>query len=575
MGSNPIKPLLKTSVSHHAETSKKAWVIRYGHSLVVRATGTHTVVWWQITKPYGHSYTTMSAELPAEVKDRAEAIKEDNPDMDKSTAIAIARDQLNLAAEHDGISLDDDPCEDGYVMVGTKQQNGRTVPNCVPAEDADPANLESVETCPSGQVRINGECKDVTEVDAPASILSTPQHLTLKSLETEPIERVEAGGNTVRYKSLKLLSPGVWADSGSEMATYYPPDGIAALEPDYDESQHDGPPVNIMHDLDVDAWEAHEPSVAGHVDPNTLDTDDDGNLFGDIVFDTSKGAGQFADENLQSTLEKEGTVGFGGPSVEIPARGLQQSHDQQRDMPRVDGGLLTGVAMVMDPASKSVNFAREAARRPIAMSDSSTNAKVLTRQADSMRTKLLEGMADKLTLENADEVRETLDMFGFDGMDEMTDDEVMDMAEDLHEDLMSDLEGDGEDMEMGDYGDDEDDDEDDDMEMEDDGMDDMEAMQEQVQNLSSRLEDLEDAMSQAMTADDMNAELSDAKGQELAAADTVEELEDAKEELDRRLSELENEGKEAKTLTDQNDAIDYSDSDGGVNYDPATGSMSR
>jgi len=412
----------------------------------------------------------------------------------------------------------------------------------------------------------------------------TPMHLTLKSLETEPIERVDEGGDTVRYKSLKLLSPGVWADAGSETATYYPPDGIASLQADYDESEHDGPPVNIMHDLDVEAWEAHEPSVAGHVDPKTMDTDDDGNLFGDIVFDTSKGAGQFADENLKSTLENQGAVGFGGPSVEIPARGLQQSHDPDRDMPRVDGGLLTGVAMVMDPASKSVNFAKEAARRPIAMSDgSSPKAKVLTRKADSMRNKLLEGVAENLTLEDADEVRETLEMFGFD-VGELDDGEVMDMAEDLHEDLMSDLEGDGgdgegegEETEMGDYEDDEDDEEDE-TEMEDgedgDG-DDMDAMREQMANLSSRLEDLEDAVAQAMTADDVDAELSDAKGQELAAAETVEELEDAKEELDRRLSELENAGKEPKTLAEGNTDVDYSDADSGVSYDPATGSMSR
>jgi hypothetical protein len=472
-------------------------------------------------------------DLPAEVKERAEAIKENNPDMDKSTAIAIARDQLNLAADDD---------------------------------------------CPDGQTRVGGECvpiPDSEHVDAPPSILSSPQHLTLKSLDTEPIERVQEGDNTVRYKSLKLLSPGVWADAGSETATYYPPDGIAALEPDYDESEHDGPPVNIMHDLDMDSFEAHEPSVAGHIDPESLDTDDDGNLFGDVVFDTSKGAGQFADENLQSTLENEGTVGFGGPSVEIPARGLQQSHDQQRDMPRVDGGLLTGVAMVMDPASKSVNFAKEAARRPIAMSDSSTNAKVLTQQDNRMRTKLLEGIAENLTLEDADEVRETLDMFGFDGLDEMTDDEVMDMAEDLHEDLMNDLEGDGEDTEMGDYEDDEDEDEDDAEMQEDDDMDDMDAVMEQVNNLASRLEDLEDAMSQAMTADDVDAELEDAAGNKLADADTVEKLEAKKEELDRRLSELEDRPAESKTLADQNSEVDYSDSDNGVNYDPATGSMSR
>jgi len=235
----------------------------------------------------------------------------------------------------------------------------------------------------------------------------------------------------------------------------------------------------------------------------------------------------------------------------------------------------------MDPASKSVNFAKEAARRPIAMSDgeSGKDAKVLTRKADSMREKFLRNAADRLLMD-ADEVRETLDMFGFEGdLEEMTDDEVMDMAEDLHEDLMSDLEGDGgdgegEDAEMGDYEDDEEDEDDEDTEMQD-GDGDMEAMQEQVANLSSRLEDLEDAVAQAMTADDVGAELSDAKGQELAAADTVAELEDAKEELDRRLSDLENEGKEPKTLAEGNTETDYSDADSGVSYDPATGSMSR
>ena len=57
----------------------------------------------------------------------------------------------------------------------------------------------------------------------------TLQHLTLKSLETEPIERVEEDGNTVRFRNLKLLSPGVWSDAGSQTATYYPPEGITNL----------------------------------------------------------------------------------------------------------------------------------------------------------------------------------------------------------------------------------------------------------------------------------------------------------------------------------------------------------
>ena len=408
----------------------------------------------------------------------------------------------------------------------------------------------------------------------------TLQHLTLKSLETEPIERVEEDGDTVRFRNLKLLSPGVWSDAGSQTATYYPPEGIANLEAYYNESEHNGPPVNIMHDLDMDTFEAHEASVAGYVDPETLDTDDDGNLFGDVVFDTSKGAGQFADENLQSTLENEGAVGFGGPSVEIPGEGLQQTHDPQRDMPRVDGGRLTGVAMVMDPASKSVNFAREAARRPIAMADGSKDAKALTLEGEDMRA---------LEADPAD-VRDALDQYGLgDVIGDMDDEEMMDFAGRLHDDIMDLLaESDDtaleyEDKEKDDYddkekGEHEDEDDEEDAEMEDEPNDDIGALQDSVANLSSRLEDVEDALSQAMSAEDVDAELEDATGNKLADAETVKTLQAEKEELEQRVEELENVGKESKTLTDAQNAeedFDWSTADDGVSYDPATGSMSR
>jgi len=410
------------------------------------------------------------------------------------------------------------------------------------------------------------------------------QYLTLKSLDTEPIERIEEDDETVRFKNLKFLSPGVWSDAGSQMATYYPPEGIANLEAHYNESEHNGPPVNIMHDLDMDTFEAHEASVAGYVDPETLDTDDDGNLFGDVVFDTSKGAGQFADENLQSTLENKGAVGFGGPSVEIPGEGLQQSHDPQRDMPRVDGGRLTGVAMVMDPASKSVNFAREAARRPIAMADGSKDAKALTLESDSM--------SDGKQLEaDAADVRNALDQYGLgDVIGDMDDEEMMDFASRLHDDIMDvlaesdDTELEYDDKEKDDYdgkekGEHEDDEEDDeDTEMEDEPNDDMDALRDTVSNLSSRLEDVEDALSQAMTAEDVDAELEDATGNKLADIETVKTLQEAKEELEQRVEELENVGKESKTLTDAQDAdsdFDWSSADEGISYNSATGSMSR
>jgi len=410
------------------------------------------------------------------------------------------------------------------------------------------------------------------------SATDAPMHLTLKSLDTEPIERVEEGENTVRYRSLKLLSPGVWSDAGSQTATYYPPEGIAALEAHYNDAEHDGPPVNIMHDLDMDTFEAHDASVAGHIDPETLDTDDDGNLYGDFVLDTSTGAGQFADENLQSTLENEGTVGFGGPSVEIPAEGLQQEHDAQRDMPRVDGGLLSGVALVMDPASKSVNFAREAARRPVAMSASGESGKVLVHESVDMRTLEAE----------PDDVRDALDRYGLgDVIGDMDDEEMMDFADRLHDDIMDLLaesddtaleyddkeKDDYEDKEKGEHEEEEEEEEDAEMEEGDD----LETVMERVQNLSSRLEDVEDAVSQAMTAEDVDAELEDAAGNKLADAESVKTLKEAKDELETRIAELEDQPAESKTLTDAQDGedFDWSTADDGIDYDPATGSMSR
>ena len=475
---------------------------------------------------------------------------------------------------------EDDPCQEGYTQVGMKTQNGREVPNCVPDEDVPDAegyqNAEEDGECPPGQIKAGDACVAVETIDAPPSILSDSMHLTLKSLETEPIERIEEGENTVRYTNVKLLSPGIWTDSGSGQATYYPPEGIANLDPYYDEKKHDGPPLNIAHDLDTEEWEAHEASVAGHIDPDKLNSDDDGNLYSDLVFDTSNGAGQYADENLKSTLENQGRVGFGGPSVEIPAEGLEQSEDPDRGIARVDGGRLTGAGMVMDPASKSVAFSKEAARRPIAMSEDSKDAKALYLQDDTMSPKTL----------NINDLRGDLEQYNIDTED-MTDEDVLEFAKGLHGDLMEDLENmddvemesdyeddeeeDEEDTEMGDYEDDEEDDEDTEMQEGDD----VEALQETVQNLMTRLEDIEDAVAQAMSADEVDSELSDIKN-ELADAETVKELEQT---MDKRLSKVESEGKEPKTMadaqnTEETDEWDFGHDEESV-YDPATGTISR
>jgi len=102
-------------------------------------------------------------DLPEEVKDCEKSILEDNPDMDRSTAIAICRDQLDMSELDDDVTLpqtlqEGDPCWEGYTMVGFKQENGREVPNCVPDDDVPDANLS--DDCPDGQIKIGGDCVD-------------------------------------------------------------------------------------------------------------------------------------------------------------------------------------------------------------------------------------------------------------------------------------------------------------------------------------------------------------------------------------------------------------------------------
>ena len=135
----------------------------------------------------------------------------------------------------------------------------------------------------------------------------------------------------------------------------------------------------------------------------------------------------------------------------------------------------------------------------------------------------------------------------------------------LHDDIMDllaesdDTEMEYDDKEKDDYDDKEkrkyeDDEEDEeDTEMEEDPNDDMDALRDTVANISSRLEDVEDALSQAMTAEDVDAELEDATGNKLADIETVKTLQEQKEELEQRVEELENVGKESKTLSDAQD----------------------
>ena len=408
--------------------------------------------------------------------------------------------------------------------------------------DAEREALERSD-CPEGQVSINGECVDVESVDAPASILSAPRVLAHRELAGS-IERVEQSDGSVRYTDIKILSEGVWTDQSSKKPTHYAPANLEVAEDNT---------VNIAHDDDNDV------SAVGQIDAESAYVED-GDMYADVVFHMENAASEYADENMRQTLETGGEKGFGGPSVEIPPQGLEISERGELGYPKTEAGVIDGLGLVTNPASKPTAFDTQTANRQVALA-SGESGKALVRQRDLM---------------SPEELREILNNYGFENLDDMSDEDVMEVAEDLHEDLMGELapedgEGEGDGAEAGDYGDDEEDDDDEDgSEMADGEA--IDVIEEQIDDLWDAMDDLKESMA---TEDEMSEELAEAKA-DLAEADTVAELQEAKEELDKRLSAIEDQEKERKTLADDDgNGFDYSEADAGMDYDPATGSMSR
>jgi hypothetical protein len=476
--------------------------------------------------------------MPKKVEECVRSIQKDNPDMDESRAWAICH-----AMENRGELSDAD----------------------------DPAALLGDGTCPDGMVDINGSCVEIEEVDdAPPSALdlSTPRVMASGKIDTEPIKREELSDGKVKYSNIKLVSEGVWTDQNSKTPTLYDERTFENVDPEYPR-EFDGPPANIAHDIHKDgpkAGEPHEASIGGYIEPDSVRTDGEA-LFGDIILDTEDAAGAFADENLKSALENDGTAGF-SPSVELMPTELREA-DHPHAEEHVAAAELTGVGLVRDPASETVDLRHETQNRAVAMAAGgrSDKARVYQRRdmsadndvTDEIRAEVL---SRELSIEDVESDAENI-------ADELDVDvgAVMEVLEPLLEMPDEDEDGDGEGAEMED-GEEEDEEDDEDKEMQDEAL---EGLREQIDDLWAEIEDLKDGMA---TEEEMTSNLEDAK-EELAAADTVAELREAKEELDKRLSKIEEQDGERKTLSESKGETDYSDADSGFDYDPATGSMSR
>lgn len=465
--------------------------------------------------------------MPEQVEQCVQSVLDDNPEYSKSRAYAICNAMQNKG------ELGDVDTHDELLH----------------------AQAELTDDCDNGYVKANGECVKVeTVTDTPPGVLnmSEPNVYALSDLATKPIKRVESG-DTVRYQSVRLLGPGVWTDNKSRETIWYSPSGIENLSVEADNT------LNLMHDED------NSVSDIGHIDPESVQTDDKGYLYGDLVLHMDNSASEYADDNLQETLESEGAKGFGGPSVEIANKPDDVEYNSEKGMQELVGGNLTGAALVSNPASKNVAFSTQSAQRGVALASDQSDKAVYTQRS----------------LMDPDQAREVLDKYGFEGLDEMDDDEVMGMVEDLKEDLgESEGEGeDGQDMEDGEDDDEMPDDEGEDDDPEDEDMDmEAEEMAQKIQSMDERLQNVEDMVEQAMAAEDVSEELEDLQS-DLADAETVSELADAIEEHDKRLSSVEDEPKDPRSLSDGAEVDDDTEPEGTVtmarNFDSRSGTISR
>jgi len=391
---------------------------------------------------------------------------------------------------------EDDPCWENYTQVGMKPDpNGSgEVPNCVPDDDVD---------------------------DASGYENSRANSRVLASRRLAgPIERVELSNGSVEYSNIKILSEGAWVDSESREEIYYDPKNLEV---------EDGAVVNVMHDNENDV------SAVGAIEADSAYVED-GDLFADVILHRDNSASEYADENLQKTLESEGQVGFGGPSVEIPAEG--QEIDFSSNPPELADGKVDGLAFVSQPAARTTAFAQQVSERSVALGHGDTNKGVFVKE-DSM-----------LELQDPGEVREILSMFGFDA-DDLDDEEVMDMAEDLHDDLMEELGG--EEMAEGEE------------DMPEDGMD-MQEMAERVEAMDQKMQEMKDKEAE-MESEMQN--LQDCMDMSYMAEE-AEELEAELEAAKDRIRELEAEPEDPKSLSENGD-FEFEEST--IDYDRARNSF--
>lgn len=364
-------------------------------------------------------------------------------------------------------------------------------------------------------------------------------HITLAELQDPgAIERVEESG-TVRYTNILLLAPGIWGDAGSGRHILYSPEGIENSADNWEDDT-----VNLFHERE------NEVTDVGRVDTESVYLGEDtGGLYADVVLHMDNPASEFADEALQNALETDGREGIQGPSVEL--RGEEYRFNESEGVHELVEGTFNGLGLVglgvsPGPGSKDAAFAEQTRNRAVALAGTE-HADVLTLQ-------------NNVTM-NTDHVLEQLRERGISVGDDPDEDTLTTLAEAFDLELQEEEEEEDEEEESEEQNEEETEEE----EEEEDVEINLEEVATRVEEIGSTVaENSEriDAMAERFEDVDDSASLSDLFKTVSNVSETLETLAEAEtvEELDQRLSDLEDTEEEATSLADVG-AVDQSDDD--------------
>ena len=211
----------------------------------------------------------------------------------------------------------------------------------------------------------------------------------------QEIRRTEGSGDEVTYKRVMLLSPGQWADAGSQEFVDYNPEAIRRSAenfvdldairtrvpewPHLDNAERanrlnelgeavmaDGQiPVNFLHGPAM--YGADSLDEIGHIPTDSVIVDDDGRMYGDITLHgdspQSLTAIDLMDEVLEAASSGDRDPPPVGPSVEIPADDVTVEDGTLR----LQEAWFSATGVVFNPASRPVELGEQARERAVAM----------------------------------------------------------------------------------------------------------------------------------------------------------------------------------------------------------------